>query len=359
MSKIQVDEDRLASISIDHLRAAIETLCIAAKLSKADASVVADAIILSHQRGVDTHGVRALPNYIRRLRAGSLNPAPDMKILKETPISALLDADNAIGHVAGFRAMEIAIKKAKEIGVGLVAVRNSNHFGMTAYFSMLAQKEGLIGFGCTNAGARMAPTGGTTPCYGNDPWSFAFPYSEDGIPVVVDMANSVVANSNINIAKKLGTKIPTTWALTKDGEVTDDPNQAVLLQPFGGYKGYAISVVVEALTGALAGSAFSKDTGSLFSMDKGQKLGHFFMALDVGLFGTAEDFKSRMDEFCRTIKSSGLAVGSKGVYLPGEMEYEKLKKHVKEGYFKIPKEFVNDLNVLAREIGADVSLPVE
>lgn len=358
MSKIGIDDNRLAEVPVDELRTAIETLCAAAKLSRKDASIVADAMILSHQRGVDTHGVRALPNYIRRLRAGSLNPTPNMKILRESTVSALLDADNAIGHVAGAYAMELAIQKAKEVGIGLVAVRNSNHFGMTAYFSMLAQKEGLIGFGCTNAGARMAPTGGTTPCYGNDPWSFAFPYSQDGIPVVVDMANSVVANSNINIAKKLGTKIPTTWALTKDGEVTDDPNKAVLLQPFGGYKGYAISVVVEALTGALAGSAFSKDTGSIFSMDKGQNLGHFFMALDVGLFADPAEFNSRMDEFCQTIKSSGLAVGSKGVFLPGEMEYEKAKKHAEEGYFKIPKEYVNDLNVLAQEIGADVSFPI-
>ena len=237
MSKIKVDDNSLAAIPQEDVRAAIESLCIAAKLSQADAAIVADAMILSHQRGVDTHGVRALPNYIRRFLAGSLNPSPEMKVLKETPVSALVDADNALGHVAGHRAMEIAIKKAKETGIGMVAVRNSNHFGMTAYFSMLAQAEGLIGFACTNAGARMAPTGGTTPCYGNNPWSFAFPHSKGGIPVVVDMANSVVANSNINIAKKLGTKIPTTWALTKDGEVTDDPNKAVLLQPFGGLQG--------------------------------------------------------------------------------------------------------------------------
>ena len=123
-------------------------------------------------------------------------------------------------------------------------------------------------------------------------------------------------------------------------------------------KGYAISVVVEALTGALAGSAFSKDTGSIFSMEKGQNLGHFFMALDVSLFATPEEFKERMNEFCQAIKSSGLAVGSKGVFLPGEMEHEKVKKHAEEGFFRIPKEYVNDLNELAKEIGADMELGV-
>lgn len=356
MSKIQVDESKLAAIPQETLRKAIEKICMAADLSAADAAIIADAMILSHQRGVDTHGVRALPNYIRRFRAGSLNARPSMVIEKETPLSAMVDADNALGHIAGHYAMEIAIKKARETGIGMVGVRNSNHFGMTAYFSMLAQRQGLIGFACTNAGARMAPTGGTTPCYGNDPWSFAFPYANGDIPVVVDMANSVVANSNINIAKKLGTKIPTTWALTKDGEVTDDPQKAVLLQPFGGYKGYALSVVIEALTGALVGASFSKDTGSIFSMEKGQNLGHFFMALDVNLFTTIEKFTAHMEEFCNTIKSSGLAVNSRGVFLPGEIEYRKLLNHERDGYFRIPKEFIVDLNTLSNEIGADVDL---
>lgn len=358
MSKIQVDESRMAEIGQDELRLAIEKLCAAAGLTTEDASIVADAMILSHQRGVDTHGVRALPNYIRRFRAGSLNPTPQLKLLRETEVSALVDADNALGHIAGHRAMQLAIQKAKKSGIGMVAVRNSNHFGMTAYFSMLAQQEGLIGFACTNAGARMAPTGGTTPCYGNDPWSFAFPYEDGGIPVVVDMANSVVANSNINIAKKLGTKIPTTWALTKEGEPTDDPHKAVLLQPFGGYKGYAISVVVEALTGALAGAAFSKDTGALFSMEKGQNLGHFFMALDVSLFASPEEFKARMADFCGAIKSSELAVNSKGVFLPGEIEANRRSEQQQRGTFFIPREYVNDLNVLAEELNADVRFAI-
>lgn len=327
----------------------VALLCEQVGVPADEAAVVGDSMMQAHLRGIDTHGIRALPNYIKRFKAGSLNAAPNMRIERETAVSAAIDADNALGHIAGAYAMQIAISKAKKSGIGIVTVRNSNHFGACAFFSMMAQEEGFIGFSCTNCSARLAPTGGKTACYGNDPWSVAIPHSEGEVPVVIDMANSVVANSNINIAKKMGVKIPLTWALTAEGLPTDDPNQAKLLQPIAGYKGYALSLAVEAMAGGLSGAALSNQAGEYNSMKDGQNLGHLFMAIDPELFVGREEYVRRMENFFETVKSSELAEGSKGVWLPGEMEYEKYCRNLNG--IEIPEQYLNDLNVLCEEFG--------
>ncbi|MGB4440166.1 MAG: Ldh family oxidoreductase [Sedimentibacter sp.] len=236
-------------IKESEMRSIIISICENVGLSKNDSAVVSDALVEANLRGVDTHGIRTLPVYIKRFEHGSLNKKPVVEIDRETNIAASVNGDNGLGHIIGEKSMLIAIEKAKKFGIGLVTARNSNHFGATAYFSMKALKNNYIGIAMTNATARLAPTGGITPCYGNNPWSMAIPTGD--IPIVSDMAMSVVANSNIIIAREKGTQIPYGWALTKDGEPTQDPNLAELLLPFGAYKGYAIAIINEILSGVL------------------------------------------------------------------------------------------------------------
>ena len=200
----------------------------------------------------------------------------------------------------------------------------------------------------TNATARLAPTGGVTPSYGNNPWSVAIP--SDRLPIVVDMAISVVANSNLIIARERGTKIPLGWAATKEGVPTDDPNLAELLLPMGGYKGYAIALVVETLTGILSGASFGKEVGYYNSMDKGQDIGHFFAALDIEQFMPFDVFNQRINKFVADIKQSELAKGSDRVYLPGEKEFIEYKKRLENG-IPVDEDTVEKVNQLCAKYG--------
>lgn len=342
-------------VDLSSLCSHIIAVCEKAGLSEHDANVMADSISLAHLRGIDTHGLRALPNYLNRVESGAVAAKPDYKLIRDTPISAVLDGGNGLGQVVGAYAMEMAINKAKTTGIGMVAVKNSNHFGACAFFSMMAQKEGLIGIAISNSMAHMAPTGGKTPCYGNNPWSFAFPCAEGTVPVVVDMANSVVARSNINIAKKYGQKIPTNWALDKNGLPTDDPNEAYLLQPFGSYKGYAISIVGDLLAGGLSGSAMGKDCGSFTSLEKGQNLGHFFAAIDVNAFCDLKTYQDHIQTFLNTVSHSELATNSEAVYLPGEIEYKKYLNNMENG-LKINELYLKELKNLCDHFGVEYSL---
>ncbi len=356
MAQIQTEGADACIVRKESMHRTILRLLVAVGLPEEDAEYVADSMVLAHLRGVDTHGIRSLPNYINRYRVGSLNKTPKITIEKETEVSALVHGDNGLGHVVGAKAMKIAIQKAQKSGVGMVALHHTNHFGAAAYFSMMAQRAGLIGFSVTNATPRMAPTGGKSMIYGNNPWSVAFPYNEGEIPIVIDMANSVVANSNINIARKLGKKIPTTWALTKDGQPTDDPNLAVLLQPFGGYKGYAISVVAEVLSAILSGANVGGAAGAFNTENpEGQNIGQFYMAIAPDIFIGTEKFKTDLKHFADELKSSELAEGSKGVFLPGEMEYLRLCARTEEG-IPVSPAFIADLALLCQEYSVPCEL---
>jgi len=335
--------------------AAISNIFQQVKVPEVHAGIIGNALTFADLRGVSTHGVRCVPNYTRRFYHGSLNPTAQIQVLKETETTALVDGDNGLGHLVGVRCMEMAIAKAKQHGVGIVCSKNSNHFGVTSYFSMMAQEQGLIGAACSNASAQLAPTGGKTAKYGNNPWAFAFPCRKGEIPLVVDMANSVVANSHIIIAKEKGEKIPLGWALDEDGTPTDDPNRVGTLLPFGGYKGYALSMVVEALAGALSGAGMGDGVGLYNSMTDGQNVGHFFMAIDITAFMETGTFSERLSDFLNDVKSSEPAEGSTQVLIPGEREYVTYLQRMKEG-IPIEDTVLKDLIKLGEDLKINISL---
>ncbi len=222
-----------------------------------EAEVTADTLVSANLRGVDTHGVMRMTYYTAKLRSGVIKPKVDLTPIRETIATALLDGHDGIGQVISHRAMQIAIRKAKEAGIAYVSVRNSNHLGACAYYSMMALPHDMIGFVFTNASPRLAPTGGTERLFGNNPWSIAVPAGRQ-LPVVLDMANSVVAAGKIRVLQKEGKPIPEGWALDVDGVPTTDPEKALkgILLAIGGYKGYGITLIVDLLTGVLADSAY-------------------------------------------------------------------------------------------------------
>ena len=298
------------------------------------ASIIADSLVEADLRGVETHGVTRLAGYVRMLREGKMNPRPNIKVVKEGPAMVLLDADNASGIVAGVKAMEITIKKAKEVTVSVAGVRNSTHCGALAYFTEMAIEHGMVGFMTVMAPPTVPPYGGKTPVLSTSPWSFAIPAGQ-GLPILLDMATTVVAGGKIVLAAKKGEKIPRDWALDQDGMPTDDPGKALkgFFQWIGGPKGYGLGVVAEVLSGVLVGGPFGRSMPP-FTHPYGSSQfmqGHFQAALNISHFMPLSEFTSRVDQLIRELKSSERIEGVEEIFLPGEIEWKKKAQRLKSG----------------------------
>jgi LDH2 family malate/lactate/ureidoglycolate dehydrogenase len=325
-------------------------------LPREDAQIAADAIVGSNLRGVDTHGVIRMLVYSQKLRGGYVSTKPKLHPVRETKGTALIDGGNGLGQIVGYRAMETAIRKAKDVGVSCVTVRNSNHFGTCAHYSMLALQHDMIGLAFTNASAQIAPTGGAQKVLANNPWSVAVPAGQR-FPVVLDMANSVVARGKIRMAAKEGKPIPPDWAVDKNGKPTTDPKAALegFLLPVGGYKGYGITLIVDLLTGVLADSCYGPRVQGLDVVEAVGGVGHTFMAVDVAAFDDISAFKARMDGYIAEIKDSKKAAGVEQIYLPGELEFLKEQERRQKG-IPLHANIVKDLRAIAEETGVLLSL---
>jgi LDH2 family malate/lactate/ureidoglycolate dehydrogenase len=320
-----------------------------------EAVITANTLLTANLRGVDTHGVLRLPLYAARLKGGALKPSVNLTTERETIATALLDGHDGIGQVISCRAMEMAIRKAREAGVSYVAVNHSNHFGAAAYYPMMALAHDMIGVALTNASPRLAPTGGVERLFGNNPWSIAVPTGQRP-PVVLDMANSVVAAGKIRILQKEGKPIPEGWALNQYGEPTMDAGDALkgILLAIGGYKGYGITLMVDLLTGVLADSNYGPRVKSLDQNIEPSGTAHSFMAIDLAAFTDAAAFKARMDAYIDEIKSSGKARGSEVIYLPGEPEHLRVRERMEKG-IPLQAKVAEEL----RAIGKDLGVPIE
>ncbi|WP_198470278.1 Ldh family oxidoreductase [Acetomicrobium sp. S15 = DSM 107314] len=316
------------------------------------AHLVSDSMVKADLRGVSSHGVTRTRIYVDRIRRGLVDPKAEPEIIRERAATALVDAKNGIGQVVSQCAMGIAVKKAREAGVGFVGVAHSNHFGMAAYYTLQAVGEGMIGVAMTNAPATMAPWGARLPYMGTNPLSVAVP-ADKRLPIVLDMATSVVARGKIILAAQKGEKIPEGWAIDKEGRVTTDPKAALegAVLPFGGAKGSAIAILIDVLSGILTGASFGPHLGDLYRnfQDK-QDIGHAFYAIDPASFGDAEVFKARIDQMIDEIKALPPAHGFDEVFIPGEIEFRNEEKRRAEG-IPLAEETEKDLIDLARELG--------
>ena len=302
---------------------------------KGDADIAAQGLVAADLRGVDTHGViRFNPTswYVKWLRDGEMNPAPSIRVVSESPASALLDGDRGIGMVIGRRAMELAIRKAGESGVGIVAVRNSRHFGMSANYAMQALAHDMIGIAMTNASRQVVPTFGREPRFGTNPICLAAPALEEK-PFVLDMATTTAAAGKLELAARQGRSIPAGWALNEMAESTNDPRvaqKARRLLPLGGsreggnHKGYGLAILVEILCGVLSGTVTALNSNQ-------DPRGHFFGAIRVDAFRPAEEFKRDMDRLIRELKSTPPVNGQDRVYVAGEIEFETAEERAAKG----------------------------
>jgi LDH2 family malate/lactate/ureidoglycolate dehydrogenase len=325
MQKVAASRTTLVSVE------SLEKFCIAvlkkAGLSEPNAITLAESLSFADARGLTAHGVARLPEYLARVRAGAMNLEPTMEIEQDHPASALLNANNGLGQIAGVKAMEIAIKKARTAGVGLVGVKNSNHFGSAAFFAMRAMEADMIGLVLTNAAPSIAPYGAKVPLVGTNPITVAIPAASK-LPIVLDMATSLVARGKIWLASLAGQKIPLGWALDKDGKSTEDPDAALnggSLEPIGGPKGSGLSLIIDLLCGVLTGTTLSGDVKLIMDLSGPMNTSHLLMAINIGSFVNVEQFKKNIDEVILRIKTLPSIQGPPA-FLPGEIEFEKAEK---------------------------------
>ncbi|MBN1996236.1 Ldh family oxidoreductase [candidate division KSB1 bacterium] len=312
-----------------------------------DAEIVVDVLISSDLRGIESHGIGRLKMYLDFIKAGVQNPVTDIQIVKETPGTALLDGNFGMGHVISYRAMELAIKKAKQTGIAAIAVRNSTHLGICGYYPLMAVKQSMAGLAFTNARPSVVPTFGVDPMFGTNPIGFGVPTDED-CPFLLDMATSIGQRGKIEVFEREKKNIPEGWAITRDGEYITDPGELIkatvhkvgALLPLGGlgeetsgHKGYGLALMVEILSSCFSGGPFGWD---LSGFDKNGKkipnrLGHFFIAIDISHFIEVERFKKIAGDIARSMRNSAKYPGEKRIYTAGEKEFLKEQKIPQSG----------------------------
>jgi LDH2 family malate/lactate/ureidoglycolate dehydrogenase len=344
-------------IAADSLIAFSEAVLSTVGLPAADAHLVADSLVRADLWGHQSHGLMRLSWYVARIRAGVVQAVTRPEMIVDAGAVAVLNGMDGVGQVIAARAAHEAIRRAKAHGIGAVAVRNSNHFGTAAYFTRLAAPEGCIGILTTNASPAMAPWGGRKKTVGNNPWSVAAPAGSHP-PMVLDIANTVVARGKVFLARQKGVPIPSGWAINAAGAPTTDPVEALagIILPMGEHKGYAISVALDVLSGILTGSAFGTGVHGPYQAERRGGCGHLMIALNIEAFLPLTEFNSRMERLIDELKSVPLARRFEEIFYPGEIEARNEERYLREG-LQLPEETLADLARLAKETGREALLP--
>jgi LDH2 family malate/lactate/ureidoglycolate dehydrogenase len=343
----------LPRLSPESLRAFSTRVLVASGVPDDDAALVADSLVQADLWGHQSHGVLRLPWYVARLRSGAMSARTEPAVLSDTGPLVLLDGRDGIGQVLTEQARTTAVGRARTHGVGVVGVRNSNHFGTAMYWTRRAAHDGCVAVLTTNASPAMAPWGGREKVLGTNPWSIAAP-GPDGRVVAVDIANTAVARGKIYLAKNRGEPIPEGWALTPEGAPTTDAAEGVLgvILPMAGHKGYAITFLMDVLSGALTGSSVGSGVHGPYEPDARSGAGHLFLALDPAAFGDPAGYEARVRQLIDEVKDVPLAQGFDEVFYPGEVEDRAEAANLAAGGVVLADESVAGLRTLAAETGA-------
>ena len=298
---------------------------------KDDSLIVSKSLVHANLRGVDSHGVMRVGNYVQRLEAGSTNPTPRSLLERTGKVTAFVDGDNGLGQVSVWHAMSHAIETARNYGLSLVGIGNSNHCGALSFFAFQAIEVGLIGIVMTQTDSGVIPYGGRKPFCGTNPLCFGIPSSTEPA-LVLDMATSTVAAGHIYKARSENKEIPTTWAVDKEGKPTTNPHEAVYFTPSGGPKGYGLGVVIDILTGILMGGNFGPHIPLMYGdYEKKRGLCHLVGVIDYRRYPGKESFLSRVRQMANELHRVPPAEGFTSVLAPGEPEYLEMRRRQKSG----------------------------
>lgn len=341
-----------------------------------DAEICTDVLLESDKRGIESHGCnRFKPIYIDRIVAGIQQPVTNFEVVKETPTTAVVDGHDGMGQVIGKKAMQMAIDKAKQYGLGMVAVRNSCHYGIAGYYATQATEQGCIGFTGTNARPSVAPTFGVEGMFGTNPLTMGIP-SDEKFDFVIDCATSITQNGKIEYYERIGEEVHPGTIIGLDGEpVSGDAGEALrrirkgtaalttlggIGEALGGYKGYGYAMIIELLSAALQDGAYGKalngkdENGNLLPYH----LGHFFMAIDTEHFVGEEATRKKVGEILREVRASKKAPGAERIYTAGEKEYEIWKQRENSGV-PINEAVQKEINETRDALGLDYVFPWE
>lgn len=321
-------------------RAQLKSILLAWGMPEDNADATADILSWADLHGVDSHGISMIPGYDRLRRNGRARMEARPRIVRETPVSALVDGDGGLGHVPARFAMHVAIGKAKKSGMAIAVVRNSAHFGATGYYTLMAAKEGLIGMACTSAsGIQVAPTFGKQAKLGTDPWSFAAP-TTDGRPFLLDMATTTVAAGRIRNKANEGMQCPPGWVLDSEGQPSTDPlvakEKGGFLTSLGGspenssYKGYGLAAMVNILSSCLSGATLITDPMHT-KKPQGMDIGHCFIAIDPGLFREEGEFAADVTRFCDDLRATRPVDPAQSVMVAGDPQWKNAETRMRDG----------------------------
>jgi len=314
----------------------VEELFVHAGLSAEDAATIARVQLDGDLRGLHSHGMRAVPMYLKHLRLGIINPRPNIQVT-DLGVASIVDGDDGPGQVVATRAMEACIASARRFRIGLAVARRSNHLGAAGYYANLAAQADLIGFVTTNGNLVLAPWGGVTPTVGNNPIAIGVPAGAEP-PILVDVAMSVVAGGKVDLAAAEGQSLPEGWCLDAEGRPTRDLSAALaglgvpLGAPAAGHKGFGLAFAMEVLAGALSGARFGREhtlevEGGPLPWDEG----HFFLAIDPTLAMPLDAFKARVDQMIREVRDTRPTAGGPPPHAPGEQSWQRRKQALREG----------------------------
>ena len=344
------------------LRACMERIFEKEGFSAEDARAIADVLMQADLFGIESHGAQRLMYYHRNIRSGSVNISARPEVLRETPVSALIDGHFGMGALVARFAMRTAIEKAKQSGVGMAVVRNSSHYGIAGYYTLMAEREGLAAFSMTNTGPIMVPTFGREMMLGTNPMAFCMP--ADPVPFWFDASTTVVTLGKVEVCQKRGRPMPQGWTIGPDGAPCTDAsrmNASILAgerggilplggegETHGGHKGYGLGIMVEALTGVLAQGMTSPQMCGAH----GDHTCHFLLAFDPAMFGDPADIRARMSAYLAALRASEKMPGCARIYTPGEKAFEAMARRLREGV-PVEENTLAEVRQIAGELGVE------
>ncbi len=343
MSEIRVSPEKLSA-------------CMKEMLSKVHvrndvAAYVIEGLVQTSLRGVDSHGVRLLPHYLKGVKGGRINPNPKYVFKRTSASTGMFDADHTFGHAAGMEAARKAVELAKEAGTGHVAVYNSSHFGAAAYYALEIAKHDMIGFSFTNTDALVKSYGGRERFLGNNPIAFTVPCNGEE-PLCLDMATSVVTFNKVRQLREAGLKAPSGVGADRNGKETTDTDKITTLLPIGGYKGYGLSLMIEVLCSLLTGMPHGPNIPKMFEapMSQHRTLGHFVIAIRIDCFQPILTFKEQMSRLMEELRRSPAMEKDIPIMVAGDPEKKHFIERVKNGIPLTGKEY-ESLELAAKEYG--------
>ncbi len=356
LDRFKVPEDIAVRVAPEAMRATVENLFMALKMPPADAAQSADVLIYADTRGIDSHGVSNMMRaYVAGFQGGHINPTPNRKVVRDRGAALVMDCDLGLGLAVGPAAMDLAIERAKQCGVGMVVARNAGHYGAAAYYAERALAHDQVGLSMTSGGVHVTPTFGAEPLLGLNPIGVAAPSGTE-TPYLFDASMSSVAGNKIGLLRRVGGHVAPGWVATSDGSPVMEEAavpEGFMLLPLGGtreigsHKGYGLMLMVEVLTTVLAGTGAGPDRRAPFA--------HSFIALDVATFTDVDGFKADMDAYLKRLRECQPAPGAERVVYPGILERETLAERAANGIPYHP-EVIDWFKETCASLGAECAL---